>query len=51
MLASAAFVVLGLLGWVIAMNKGRSVLGWLVLGLVFGPFTLIAPLIVPRKRL
>lgn len=48
-LAPGAFVLLGLLGALIAHGKGRSLLGWLALGLLFGPFTLVASMLVRRS--
>lgn len=44
-----AFVLLGFIGTLVAYGKGRSLLGWLALGLLFGPFTLAASLLVRRR--
>lgn len=45
-LAPGAFVLLGIIGAFVAWHKGRSFFRWLLLGLLFGPFALIAALIV-----
>ena len=49
-LAPGAFVLLGLIGAVVAYRKGRSILGWLALGLLLGPFALAASILVRRRR-
>ena len=48
-LAPGAFVLLGLIGTLLAYNKGRSLLGWLALGLLFGPFALAAAIFIRRR--
>lgn len=48
-LALGAFVLLGLIGTLVAYVKGRSLVGWIVLGLLFGPFTLAASILVRRR--
>lgn len=48
-LAPGAFVLLGLIGTLVAHNKGRSLLGWLALGLLFGPLALAAAIFMRRR--
>jgi len=48
-LAPRAFVLLGLIGALVAYSKGRSLLGWIALGLLFGPFALVASIIGRRR--
>jgi hypothetical protein len=42
--------IFGIAASFIAYGKGRNSLGWLVAGLVIGPFALIAALLPPRPR-
>ena len=35
---------------IIAINKGRSAGGWFILGFLFGPFALIAALVVSKNQ-
>lgn len=49
-LAPGAFVLLGLIGAAVAYSKGRSLVGWLALGLLFGPFALAASIRVRRRN-
>lgn len=48
-LAPGAFVLLGLIGALVAYSKGRSLIGWIVAGLLFGPFALVASLLVRAR--
>ena len=36
---------------VIAQRKGRSIVGWVVLGLMFNPFAFIVLLFLPSQKL
>lgn len=48
-IAPGAFVILGLVGTLVAYRKGRSLAAWTVLGLLLGPIALLAALVVgPR---
>lgn len=49
MIAPIAFVLLGLAGTAVAIRKGRSPVGWIVLGLLLGPLALLAALAVPAR--
>jgi len=43
-------VIFGVAASFVAYGKGRNSLGWLVAGLVIGPFALVAALLPPRPR-
>ena len=44
-------LIFGVAAALIAYGKGRNSLGWLVAGLVIGPFALIAALLPARPRI
>jgi len=43
------WVLIGLVSAIIAARKGHSGCGWFVLGILFGPFSLVFALLVPRN--
>jgi hypothetical protein len=43
-------VLFGIAASLVAYGRGRNSLGWLVAGLVIGPFALVAALLPPRPR-
>lgn len=49
-LAPIAFVLLGLLGFLVAYRKGRRRGPWLIAAVLLGPLTLIAALLVSRRE-
>jgi len=42
------WIMCGITAAVIATSKGRSFIGWLILGLLFGIFALVAVCAMPR---
>jgi len=48
-IAPAAFVILGLIGTVVAVSKGRSPVSWFIMGLLLGPVALVAALVLGRR--
>lgn len=42
------WIMFGVTAAVIATSKGRSFIGWLILGLLFGIFALVAVCAMPR---
>lgn len=44
------WLLFGVISGVVATNKGRSGCGWFLLGVLFGPFALIASLVVPADK-
>jgi hypothetical protein len=48
LLAFVAWVFSAMFVALIAASKRRSVFGWFALGFLFGPFALVAALVVPQ---
>jgi Na+/melibiose symporter-like transporter len=48
--AAIGSVIAAVICGVIAATKGRSALGWGILGLVFSIFTLIVVIVIPSKK-
>lgn len=48
-LAPGAFVMLGLVGALVAYRKGRSAIAWTLLGLLLGPIALVAAVVVQPR--
>jgi RNA polymerase subunit RPABC4/transcription elongation factor Spt4 len=46
----AIWLLCGIISAVIASNKGRSVFGWFILGLLFGPLGFILALVVGKNE-
>ncbi len=44
------WILCGIIGAVVATNKGRSGCGWFALGVLFGPLGLVLALVVPKNQ-
>jgi hypothetical protein len=49
MLTPATFVAFGLLAAGVARHRGRSLIAWIVIGLLTGPLALIGAIVLPHK--